>query len=86
VLGLLEHRVNIVYGPALISAVEIEKREPFFPGILGSDNNRLNSFICPSSSNARMSGRRENIEYPPRAFGLCRGRASAAACAIAKYR
>lgn len=38
VLGPLHHRDNVIFGPALLKAVEIEEREAFYPRILVSDD------------------------------------------------
>ncbi len=38
VLGKLYHRDNIIFGPALLEAVEMEEREAFYPRILVSDS------------------------------------------------
>lgn len=37
VLGPLHHRDNVIFGPALVEAVEIEEGEAFYPRILISD-------------------------------------------------
>lgn len=38
VLGLLYHSDNVIFGPALLTAVEMEERESFYPRILVSDS------------------------------------------------